>query len=42
MTLYFTEIASYMHSSEAGCFLMYALVIMGGMSEHSTCVSSHM
>ena len=24
--LYFTEIASYIHSSEAGCILMYALV----------------
>ena len=26
--LYFTEIASYIHSSEAGCILMYALVLI--------------
>ena len=26
--LYFTEVASYIHSSEAGCILMYALVII--------------
>ena len=26
--LYFTEIASYIHSSEAGCILMYALVFV--------------
>ena len=26
--LYFTEIATYIHSSEAGCILMYALVIL--------------
>ena len=27
--LYFTVIASYIHLSEAGCILMYALVILG-------------
>ena len=26
MDTYFTEIASYIHSSKAGCILMYALV----------------
>ena len=29
--LYFTEIASYIHSSEAGCILMYALVVFIGL-----------
>ena len=27
--LYFTEIASYIHSSEAGCIIRYALVYCG-------------